>query len=164
MATNNENINIDNVLPIMNKENMEKMNIIREQIKVKLNPKINPENKGLKLIDPNNMCEKKANNDNKKEEKEENKIQTTGLNKRNVNYFLNKRESDNLLLNYGEETYFFNKLLEKETFKIPETFLQNHKINSIVRTKMIDWMIEVCSVINYMDETFFLAVNILDIF
>ena len=164
MATNNENINIDNVLPIMNKENMEKMNIIREQIKVKLNPKINPENKGLKLIDPNNMCEKKANNDNKKEEKEENKIQTTGLNKRNVNYFLNKRESDNLLLNYGEETYFFNKLLEKEDFKIPETFLQNHKINSIVRTKMIDWMIEVCSVINYMDETFFLAVNILDIF
>ena len=164
MATNNENINIDNVLPIMNKENMEKMNIIREQIKVKLNPKINPENKGLKLIDPNNMCEKKANNGNKKEEKEENKIQTTGLNKRNVNYFLNKRESDNLLLNYGEETYFFNKLLEKENFKIPETFLQNHKINSIVRTKMIDWMIEVCSVINYMDETFFLAVNILDIF
>jgi len=47
MTSNNENINIDNVLPIMNKENMEKMNIIREKIKVKLNPKMNPENKGL---------------------------------------------------------------------------------------------------------------------
>ena len=153
MTSNNENINIDNVLPIMNKENMEKMNIIREKIKVKLNPKMNPENKGLKLIDPNINCEKQAKDDIKKEE---NKIQSTGLNKKTINIFVNKRESDNLLLKYGEETYFFNKLLEKETFKIPETFLQNHKINSIVRTKMIDWMIEV--------ETFFLSVNILDIF
>ena len=160
MSTNNENINVDRM---MNPEKIEKLNALKEKIKVKLNPKINPQNKGLKLIDPNINCENKT-KENKKENKEENKVKSTGLNKRNINFFMNKRESDNLLLNYGEETYFFNKSLEKADFKIPETFLQNHKITSIVRTKMIDWLIEICSVFNYMDETFFLSVNILDIF
>lgn len=163
MATNNENINLDNFEQILNKGNIEKINAIRDKIKVKLNPKINPENKGLKLIDPN-INNEKISKEIKKENKEENKIINTGLNKRNINLFVNKRESDNLLLKYGEETYFFNKLLEKEVFKIPDTFLQNHKITSIVRTRMIDWMVEICSVFNYMDETFFLSVNILDIF
>ena len=163
MATNNENINLDNFEQILNKGNIEKINAIRDKIKVKLNPKINPENKGLKLIDPN-INNEKIPKEIKKDNKEENKIINTGLNKRNINLFVNKRESDNLLLKYGEETYFFNKLLEKEVFKIPDTFLQNHKITSIVRTRMIDWMVEICSVFNYMDETFFLSVNILDIF
>ena len=163
MTTNNENINMDNVFPILNKENLEKMDAVRNQIKVKLNPKLNQnnqENKGLKLIDPNINKPKEDN----KIEKEELKLQSTGLDKKNINLFVNKRESDNLLLKYGEETYFFNKTLEKEVFTIPENFLQNHKITSIVRTRMIDWMIEVCSIINYMDETFFLSVNVLDIF
>ena len=163
MTTNNENINMDNVFPILNKENLEKMDAVRNQIKVKLNPKLNQnnqENKGLKLIDPNINKPKEDN----KIEKEDLKLQSTGLDKKNINLFVNKRESDNLLLKYGEETYFFNKTLEKEVFTIPENFLQNHKITSIVRTRMIDWMIEVCSIINYMDETFFLSVNVLDIF
>ena len=163
MIANNENFNMDNVFPILNKENLEKMNAIRNQIKVKLNPKLNQENKGLKLIDPNVDGENKTKEENKKE-KEELKLESTGLDTKNINLFVNKRESDNLLLKYGEDTYFFNKTLEKEVFKIPETFLQNHKITSMVRTKMIDWMIEVCSIINYMDETFFISVNILDIF
>ena len=163
MIANNENFNMDNVFPILNKENLEKMNAIRNQIKVKLNPKLNQENKGLKLIDPNVNGENKTKEENKKE-KEELKLESTGLDAKNINLFVNKRESDNLLLKYGEDTYFFNKTLEKEVFKIPETFLQNHKITSMVRTKMIDWMVEVCSIINYMDETFFISVNILDIF
>ena len=163
MIANNENFNMDNVFPILNKENLEKMNAIRNQIKVKLNPKLNQESKGLKLIDPNVNGENKTKEENKKE-KEELKLESTGLDAKNINLFVNKRESDNLLLKYGEDTYFFNKTLEKEVFKIPETFLQNHKITSMVRTKMIDWMIEVCSIINYMDETFFISVNILDIF
>ena len=163
MTTNNENINMDNVFPILNEENLEKMDAVRNKIKVKLNPKLNQnnqENKGLKLIDPNINKLKEEN----KIEKEESKLQSTGLDKKNINLFVNKRESDYLLLKYGEDSYFFNKILEKEVFKIPETFLQNHKITSSVRTKMIDWMIEVCSIINYVDETFFLSVNILDIF
>ena len=173
---NNENFNIVNVSKKSNKENIQKINPIEGQIKVKLNSKISQVKKGLKLIDPNNNCEKNPRDCNKKENKEENKVENkeekkeenklliTGLNKRNVNLFLNRRESDHLLEKYGEESYFFNKLLEKTVFNIPETFLLNHKITSIVRTRMIDWMIEVCSVFYFMDETFFLSVNILDKF
>ena len=120
MTTNNENINMDNVFPILNKENLEKMDAVRNQIKVKLNPKLNQnnqENKGLKLIDPNINKPKEDN----KTEKEELKLQSTGLDKKNINLFVNKRESDNLLLKYGEETYFFNKTLEKEVFTIPKS-------------------------------------------
>lgn len=164
MTSNNENICIENVLPIINKDNLEKINLIRDQIKVKLNPKMNPENKGLKLLDPNINNINGDKDENKKDKKDQCKLQSTGLDKKNINLFVNKRESDNLLLKYGEDAYLFNKLLEKEVFKIPDTFLQSHNITSSVRTKMIDWMIEVCSIINYIDETFFLSVNILDIF
>ena len=167
MTTNKENISNDNesTLGKTNKENKENIDIIKSiKIKVNLNPKINPANKGLKVLDQNIKCQDKPKEKNKKENKEEKIIKKNELNKRNINSFMNKRESDSLLQNYGEEAYFFNKLLDKTVYKIPETFLQNHKITSIVRTKMIDWMIEVCSVFNFMDETFFLSVNILDIF
>lgn len=167
MSINKENINNDNASAsrISNKENNQNINPIKKnQIKVKLNPKINPVNKGLKLLDQNINYQDNPQEKSKKENKEEKIIKKNGLNRRNINLFQNKRESDSLLQNYGEESYFYNKLLDKTVYKIPETFLQNHKITSIVRTKMIDWMIEVCSVLDFMDETFFLSVNILDIF
>ena len=167
MTTNKENINKDNSLisRIANKENKPNIDTPKNnKIKVKLNPKINPANKGLKILDQNIKCQDILKEKSIKEIKEEKIIKKTGLNKLNINSFMHKRESDSLLQNYGEEAYFYNKLLDKTVYKIPETFLKNHKITSIVRTKMIDWMIEVCSVFNYMDETFFLSVNILDIF
>lgn len=167
MSINKENINNDNASAsrISNKENNQNIIPIKKnQIKVKLNPKINPVNKGLKLLDQNINYQDNPQEKSKKENKEEKIIKKNGLNRRNINLFQNKRESDSLLQNYGEESYFYNKLLDKTVYKIPETFLQNHKITSIVRTKMIDWMIEVCSVLDFMDETFFLSVNILDIF
>ena len=167
MSINKENINNDNASAsrISNKENNQNINPIKKnQIKVKLNPKINPVNKGLKLLDQNINYQDNPKEKSKKENKEEKIIKKNGLNRRNINLFQNKRESDSLLQNYGEESYFYNKLLDKTVYNIPETFLQNHKITSIVRTKMIDWMIEVCSVLDFMDETFFLSVNILDIF
>ena len=167
MSINKENINNDNASAsrISNKENNQNINPIKKnQIKVKLNPKINPVNKGLKLLDQNINYQDNPKEKSKKENKEEKIFKKNGLNRRNINLFQNKRESDSLLQNYGEESYFYNKLLDKTVYKIPATFLQNHKITSIVRTKMIDWMIEVCSVLDFMDETFFLSVNILDIF
>ena len=167
MSINKENINNDNASAsrISNKENNQNINPIKKnQIKVKLNPKINPVNKGLKLLDQNINYQDNPQEKSKKENKEEKIIKKNGLNRRDINLFQNKRESDSLLQNYGEESYFYNKLLDKTVYNIPETFLQNHKITSIVRTKMIDWMIEVCSVLDFMDETFFLSVNILDIF
>ena len=68
---NNENVNIVNVFKKSNKENIQKINPIEGQIKVKLNSKISQVKKGLKLIDPNNNnCEKNPRESNKKENKE----------------------------------------------------------------------------------------------
>ena len=50
------------------------------------------------------------------------------------------------------------------TMNIPVDFLDRHKINPDMRTKMIDWMVEVLGVYNCSNETFFLSVFILDFF
>ena len=122
----------------------------------------------IKPLKPNEAKDKKFVEKEKEEKKEEEaksaKKQNFNLNKDNINYFINKRESDSLLLKYGEDCYYFNKSLEKTVFKIPETLLKNHKISSNIRTKMVDWMVEVLSIFETMDETFFLSVNIMDIF
>lgn len=127
------------------------------------------ENILLPNIIPSQPNKDNINNKNKKEKGQDifskfTTIQIYGLNSSNINLFINKRESDYLLLKYGEDSYFFNKTLEKTIFKIPDTILQNHKITSNIRTKMVDWMIEVLSVFECVDETFFLSVNIMDIF
>ena len=120
-----------------------------------------------------NTLQKLNPNEEKKDKKEDKKDilskftkidSKSGLNRSNINLFVNKRESDTLLLKYGEDSYYFNKTLDKTIFKIPDTLLQNHKITSHIRTKMVDWMVEVLSVFDCMEETFFLSVNIMDIF
>jgi hypothetical protein len=122
----------------------------------------------IKPVKPNEAKDKKFVEKEKEEKKEEEaksaKKQNFNLNKDNINFFINKRESDSLLLKYGEDCYYFNKSLEKTVLKIPETLLKNHKISSNIRTKMVDWMVEVLSIFETMDETFFLSVNIMDIF
>ena len=124
----------------------------------------------LQKLNPNEQNKDKK--EDKKEKKKEKDILSkftkidskSGLNRSNINLFVNKRESDTLLLKYGEDSYYFNKTLDKTIFKIPDTLLQNHKITSHIRTKMVDWMVEVLSVFDCMEETFFLSVNIMDIF
>ena len=81
-----------------------------------------------------------------------------------ISQMYTKRESDNLLVNEGESSYKYNKLLEETVFNIPPTFLSKHKISPCIRTRMIDWMLEVLSIFESQDETFFLSVNILDLF
>jgi hypothetical protein len=82
----------------------------------------------------------------------------------NIEKMYSKRESDNLLINEGESSYKYNKTLEENSFNIPCDFLSKHKINSVIRTRMVDWMIEVLSVFSCQEETFFLSVNLLDLF
>ena len=189
IINNKDNIKKSAKLSIINQKPYSK-----NHIKAKISQDINPINKGLKIIDQNNDCIKKIKiqieernceplpiikAQNPKEEKSKNKnekeklsdivsknkeTQCYKLNCSNINLFVNKRESDTLLLKYGENCYYFNKILEKNIFKMSETLLQNHKITSNIRTKMIDWMIEVFSVFECMDETFFLSVNIMDLF
>lgn len=91
-------------------------------------------------------------------------IINSSLSVEELNKFFTKRESDSLLLNYGEKSYCYNKLLEKTSFKIPDSLLTFHEINPYVRTKMVDWMVEVLSRYHAQDETFFLSVSIMDMY
>jgi len=68
-----------------------------------------------------------------------------------------------LIINYGARIYHFMNDLDN-TMNIPVDFLDRHKINTDIRTKMIDWMVEVLAVYNCSNETFFLSVFILDFF
>jgi hypothetical protein len=70
------------------------------------------------------------------------------------------RENSLLLRNYGPEVYFYTRDLEKTC--ISKNFLKRHQINPEIRTKMVDWMIEVLTVYKSEAETFFLAVGIMD--
>lgn len=82
----------------------------------------------------------------------------------NIEKMYSKRESDNLLINEGESSYKYNKILEENCLNIPVDFLSKQKINPIIRTRMVDWMLEVLSVFNCQDETYFLSVNLMDLF
>ena len=82
----------------------------------------------------------------------------------NSNKMYNIRESNNLLLKCGESSYKYNKVLEENVFNIPPNFLERHKVNPYIRTKMVDWMIEVLSIFEGSEETFFLSVNIMDLY
>ena len=82
----------------------------------------------------------------------------------NIDKMFNKRESNNLLLKCGESSYKYNKILEESVFNIPPSFLCNQKVSPYIRTKMVDWMIEVLSIFDASEETFFLSVNIMDLF
>lgn len=67
-----------------------------------------------------------------------------------------------LISNYGPKIYEFSVELEKLSY-CPNN-LKKHKIDPEIRTKMIDWMIEVLSAYNSDPQTFSLAVQLLDMF
>lgn len=67
-----------------------------------------------------------------------------------------------LISNYGPEIYEFSMELEKLSY-CPNN-LKNHKIEADIRTKMIDWMIEVLSAYNSDPQTFSLSVQLLDMY
>ena len=53
------------------------------------------------------------------------------------------------------------KKTEKKS-KINPNFLNNHKITGVYRAKMVDWIVEVLTAFKCSDQTFFIAVNIMD--
>jgi hypothetical protein len=72
------------------------------------------------------------------------------------------RENSVLIRTYGSESYLYIK--QMENLGINKNFLYKHRINAEIRSKMVDWMIEVLSVYKSETETFFLAVHIMDTF
>jgi hypothetical protein len=90
-----------------------------------------------------------------------------GMNIDSENYLGKKndyleRENQILIHHYGPELYDYSK--EMESHFIEPNFLLRHKLDSQIRTKMVDWMIEVLYAYNSDPPTIFLAVNIMDTF
>lgn len=73
--------------------------------------------------------------------------------------FYCKRENEVLFNSYAQDVYEYSKEIEKE---IPHNYINKHKIESKVRTKMIDWMIEVLYSYSCNTPTIFLSIDIMD--
>jgi predicted HTH domain antitoxin len=73
-----------------------------------------------------------------------------------------KKVNEIIINNYGTEIYDFSVELEDRNFH-PYP-LQNHKIDNDIRTKLIDWMLEVLSAYNSGIFTFNLSVQIMDMY
>jgi hypothetical protein len=84
------------------------------------------------------------------------------INKENSTKFttLEYRRLLTTLLEYDYGKYILKNLIIDE--EIVEAPLERHKITERMRAKMIDWMIEVLGNYNCDENTFFLAVNIMD--
>lgn len=147
-----------------NKENLNTANNLNEKKKKKQIIVIQSEKKKVKSLvkkiqNPQSLGKnKKASN--------KNKIVDIISHKKEDNVCINDktiyldRENSLLLRNYGPEVYFYTKDLEKTC--ISKNFIKKHQINPEIRTKMVDWMIEVLTVYKSEAETFFLAVSIMD--
>ena len=142
--------------PIFNK-------IKENSIEKSISPIIKLENSFIKL----NLSSSNSNNsfllssikDNKKNSKE-NYIKSI----KSLNEFYSNLESKKLFCQYAKDIEILMKKIDKTTLKIPSNFLKRHKISKELRMKMINWMIEVLTIYKCSEETFFLSVNILDLY
>ena len=78
-------------------------------------------------------------------------------------YLYIHRENQMLIHHYGPDLYECSMELEKSSI-IGVKFLSKHVIDPCVRTKMVDWMIEVLYAYNSDPPTFFLAVHLMDLY
>lgn len=67
----------------------------------------------------------------------------------------------NLISDYGKEIDQYLMTLQEQS-QISNNHLANHQISGVYRAKMVDWMMEVLSAFKCEDQTFFLAVNLMD--
>ena len=72
-----------------------------------------------------------------------------------------KRICSNLLEEYGKPIQE-HLLYLSEINGIHEDYLKNHKVTGAYRAKMVDWMVEVLTAFKCSDQTFFLAVSLMD--
>lgn len=110
-------------------------------------------------IDPADTKDKLISKANLNSEDKAQNIQTPQM-IQELNYI--DRENSVLIKSYGAEMYQCTKLMENDS--VNPNFLYRHKINGEIRTKMVDWMVEVLAVYKSEDDTLFLAVHIMDLF
>ena len=89
------------------------------------------------------------------------KLTRLKLEKNYMKYIEN--ESSKILKLYENDFYLWKKNLEKNT---PQNhyILDNHKINNLLRAKLVDWMILIFDSYSSETQTFFLAIQILDLY
>lgn len=149
----NDELNYDIAL----ENNQKTSNENPQNLLIKIN--LNPNEKNDENSDKENLKNQQTNT----EANENNKPLLSERQKRQ--FFFNKYlEKENVIIirNYGTQIY--NYMCRLETNGIQPNFMDKHKINPDVRTKMVDWMIEVLSVYRSENETFFLSVTIMDMF
>ncbi len=151
----NKGIILNNDNSNNNKNNTDNNLALVENLKVNFNNVDNIKcNPGCENLEGNkNNFDKNYNkNTNLVDKQQKKKIVT-------MNDYLDK-ENVILIRNYGIELY--NYMRTNENINIPKDFMEKHKINTEIRTKMVDWMIEVLNVYKCEHETFFLSVFIMD--
>ena len=79
-----------------------------------------------------------------------------------VSEFYIKEISQDLISKYGN--YFLKSFDQKNLDIPPANFMSRHKINPSIRTKMVNWMLEVFHSFQSNEETIFSAVKIMDKF
>lgn len=66
----------------------------------------------------------------------------------------------NLVRDYGSQIDAYLK--EREQSLSPEQLLSGHEITGVYRAKMVDWMVEVMTAFKCAEQTFFLAISLMD--
>ena len=95
--------------------------------------------------------EKKTNADNSKW-----KVQNSQVS----GEYQRERESEKLRLNYSRSIY--EEWASKEEQVVLASFLERQEVNAKLRAKMVDWMVEVLHSYKCREQSFFVAVHILD--
>ena len=78
--------------------------------------------------------------------------------------FYIKKLSEKALLQYGSNFLKSFYLKEEDNTTLPENFMENHEISSYMRTKMVNWMLEIIYTCHSNEETFLASVEIMDKF
>ena len=75
--------------------------------------------------------------------------------------FYPKEEVKNLIKVYGSDVYNFSFSLSEQQ-KVKRNYLDRHPLHNSIRTKMVDWMIEVFYAYKSDPSTFFMAIDLMD--
>jgi len=159
-------------LGVVNENDVNQCNIKQSNPKQKLNKmksmdKVNNPNHTRHLSAFNMETKSKNNkNENKNVNKKASSLNLENL-LININFnSKNKIENDEyraMFSKYVRDDYsnsIIKSLLEDE--QINENYLENHKITERMRTRMVDWMIEVLSNYHCDESTYFESINLMD--
>lgn len=97
-----------------------------------------------------------------KDEALQNKKQSTKGSLGLIKNYPDHPENFRLIQQYGNELYAYSQYIDK--YDLLQKYLTKHNLSNQIRTKMIDWMIEIFNSYASEPKSFFLAVHILDSF